>query len=137
MVDMVDVDMVDMVDMDMVDMVMVDMDMVDMDMDIEEEEAQPGVARGRGTLSGPAWGRQLRGVRGGLPGGARTRGAGVRGGQLGGARVRGGQVGRARVRGAVPRGIRVRGRGAGGSGGWSSTSMFLGNIQVNDVGEAS
>ena len=67
----------------------------------EEEEAQPGVARGRGTLSGPAWGRQLRGVRGGLPGGARTRGAGVRGGQLGGARVRGGQVGRARVRGAV------------------------------------
>ena len=37
----------------------------------------------------------------------------------------------------MPRGIRVRGRGAGGSGGWSSTSMFLGNIQVNDLGEAS
>ena len=76
---------------------------------MEEEEAQPGVARGRGTLSGPAWGRQLRGVRG-----------------------------------AVPRGIRVRGRGAGGleaavvpSNLWSSTSMFLGNIQVNDMGEAS
>ena len=85
-------------------------------------------------------------MRGGLPGGARTRGAGVRGGQLGGARVRGGQVGRARVRGAVavPRGIRVRGRGGGRleaavvpSNLWSSTSMFHGNIQVNDVGEAS
>ena len=44
----------------------------------------------------------------------------------------------------MPRGIRVRGMGAGGmeaavvpSNLWSSTSMFLGNIQVNDLGEAS
>ena len=44
----------------------------------------------------------------------------------------------------MPRGIRVRGRGAGGleaavvpSNLWLSTSMFLGNVQMNDVGEAS
>ena len=62
------------------------------------------------------------------------RGAGVRGGQLGGVRVRGGE----------PGGVRVRGRGAQGLEGsavvpsnlWSSSSMFHGNIQLNDVGEA-
>ena len=62
------------------------------------------------------------------------RGAGVRGGQLGGARVRVGD----------PGGVRVRGRGAQGlersavvpSNLWSSSSMFHGNIQLNDVGEA-
>ena len=69
----------------------------------------------------------------------------MRGGQLGRARVRGGQLRGTRVRGEEPGGVRVRGRGAGGLEGsavvpsnvWSSSSMFFGNIQLNDVGEVS
>ena len=49
------------------------------------------------------------------------------------------------MRGEEPGGVRVRGRGAGGLEGsavvtsnvWSSSSMFFGNIQLNDVGEVS
>ena len=59
--------------------------------------------------------------------------------------MRGGQLGGTRVRGEEPGGVRVRGRGAGGLEGsavvpsnvWSSSSMFFGNIQLNDVGEVS
>ena len=59
--------------------------------------------------------------------------------------MRGGKLGGTRVRGEEPGGVRVRGRGAWGLEGsavvpsnvWSSSSMFFGNIQMNDVGEVS